>query len=146
MDGFCSTRSIGPHGRPRRDDWAELEAARCEPNAKYPSIPEHDRALAVEQDAVRKVPAHAARQGEALAVAAKAHEIVGRVEMLHADDFLVDDGTGIEFRGHIVAGGADEFHPALPGPLVGIGTHETRQKRVVDIDDSPGELGAKFGG
>ena len=52
----------------------------------------------MEQDAVGEVPPHAARQGEALAIAAQAHEIFRRVEMLHANDFLVDDRPGIEIR------------------------------------------------
>ena len=48
--------------------------------------------------------------------------------MLHADDFLIDDGAGVEVGGDIVAGGADELHAALVGALVGIRADERGRK------------------
>ena len=96
--------------------------------------------MAVDECAVVDVVADAPRKGGALAVAAEAGEIRGGVEMVHPLDLLLDDGAGIQIRGDVVAGGADEFYAALMGLLVGVCTDEGGQEGVVDVDDFPGEF------
>ncbi len=96
--------------------------------------------MAVDDGAVVDVVADAAGEGGALAVAAEAGEVVGGVEVGDALDFLLDDGAGIEIRGDVVAGGADEFHAALVGLAVGVRADEGGEEGVVDVDDFPGEL------
>ena len=80
--------------------------------------------MAVDDGAVVDVVADAFGDGGALAVAAEADEVVGGVEVMHAFDFLLDDGAGVEVCGDVVAGGTDEFHAAFVGLFVGIGPDE----------------------
>jgi hypothetical protein len=112
--------------------------------AIFRSIGEDDGAVAVDDGAVLDVVADALGDGVALAVAAEADEVGGGVEVMHAFDFLLDDGPGIEIGGDVVAGGADEFDAALVGLLVGIGADEGGQETVVDVDDAPGVVVAQI--
>lgn len=100
--------------------------------------------MTIDDGAVVNVEADAFGEGDALAVAAQADEVVGRVEMLHAVDFLLDDGTGVEIGGDIVAGGSDQFHAAGVGLLVRVRADESGQEAVVDVDDSAVELLAEL--
>ena len=74
-------------------------------------------------------------EGDSFALAAEAGEIGGGVEMVHAFDFLFDNGSGVEFRGYVVAGCADDFYAALVCLLVWFCADECGEKRVVDVDD-----------
>jgi hypothetical protein len=68
------------------------------------------------------------------------------VKALHPLKFLLDDGAGIQFRGHAVAGGADHLHSPLVSLLIGISTNEGRQEAVMDVDDAPRIVGAEIFG
>jgi hypothetical protein len=58
----------------------------------------------------------------------------------HPRDRLLDDRSRVELLGHVVGGRADQLHATLPRLLVGPGTRERRQERVVDVDDRDGKL------
>lgn len=64
-------------------------------------------------------------------------DIVG---VVHTDHVLLDDRTGIEFGGHVVAGGADQLHAAGERLVIGAGTDERRQEAVVNVDRAPGPV------
>ena len=55
--------------------------------------------------------------------------------MGNACHVLLNDGTGIQLSRHVMARGSDNLHATLPGLMIGFGTHEGGQERVVDIDD-----------
>ncbi len=102
--------------------------------------------MSVDDRAVVDVESDSLGNGDPLAMSAKANEVVWRVEMVHAVDFLLDNGTGIEVGGDVVAGGADEFHAPLVGLFVRVRPDEGGQETVVDVDDPPGEIAAKIVG
>ena len=56
--------------------------------------------------------------------------------MIDADDVLLDDRPLVEFLGDVVAGRPDQFHPPLPGLMVGPGADEAGQEAVMDVDDA----------
>ena len=86
--------------------------------------------MAIDDGAVVDMEADALGEGHAFAVAAQADQIDGRVKVLHAVDLLFDDGSGIELAGDVVAGGSDQFYPALVGLPVGIRADEGGQETV----------------
>ena len=108
------------------------------------SIGENDGAVAVDDGAVVDVEADAFGDGGAFAVAAEADEVGGGVVVVDAFDFLFDDGAGVEVRGDIVAGGADEFDAAFVGLAVGVCAGEGGEEAVVDVDDAAGEVAAEI--
>lgn len=67
-------------------------------------------------------------------IAALADQIFYVVAVRHACDVLLDDWAVIENGGRIVRGGANEFHAARGGLMVGLTAGEGRKKRVMDID------------
>ena len=105
-------------------------------------IPKNNRPVAVNEDAVLDMVSNPTRQREALAVAAEADQILGLVVVLHAGNLLFNDRPLIQILGGVVAGGADELHPAFESAAIRIRTNECWQEGVVDIDDAPGEFAA----
>ena len=99
--------------------------------------------MAVDEGAVVDVVADALGEGDALALAAEAGEIGRGVEMGDALDLLLDDRAGVEIRGDVVAGGADEFHAALVRLFVRVRADEGGEEGVMDVDDFSGELAAE---
>jgi len=73
-------------------------------------------------------------------VFALADEVAHGVLVVHVEDVLGDDGTLVELCGHVVAGGTDDFHPAVVGGVVGAGTGEGGEEGVVDVDDPVFEM------
>lgn len=65
--------------------------------------------------------------------------------MVDAGDALLDDGAFIEVRRDKVCSGTDNLDAALVGLVVGLGTLERRQERVVDVDDAAAHGGAEHG-
>ena len=78
---------------------------------------------------------HGPRKHNLLQVLALQHQAVGRVLVGDAGHVLLNDGAGIQLGCHVMAGGTDDFHAALPGLVVGLGSHEGGQERVVNVDD-----------
>ena len=100
------------------------------------SIPKDNRLRPVDQDAILDMIADAASQCEAFAVSAEPDKVLGVVVMFNAGHLLFDDRSGVQLGGGVMTRGADEFHPAFERSLVGICPDESRQKGVVNVDDS----------
>src|SRR5690606_18590084 len=83
-------------------------------------IPEHHRLPAVNEHAVGQVPADTPRQGQPLAVAPVPQQIGGSMEVLHAEDLLVDDRSFVEIGRDVMARCPDQLHSSLVGALIGI--------------------------
>ena len=43
--------------------------------------------------------------------------------------------TIVQGRGYIVAGGADQFHSAIEGCMIRPGSHESREERMMHVND-----------
>src|ERR1700693_5924891 len=84
--------------------------------------------------------AHGAAEHGALEVASLADHIFNGVAVRNASDFLFDDRAFIEIHGDVVTRGSDQLHSAKEGLMVGLGTDESRKKRMMDIDNSIGIL------
>ena len=56
--------------------------------------------------------------------------------MAHGHGGLGNDRPPVQLLGHVVAGGPNQLHAPLPGPVIGLGALEGRQERVVDVDHS----------
>ena len=87
------------------------------------------------------MPADGARQDDFFDVAALLNQIVDRVAVVDADHILFDDGAIVEHLSNVVSGGADQLDAALKRLVVGLGTHERRQERVVNINEVLGGQG-----
>src|ERR1019366_4872574 len=101
---------------------------------------EDHRLIAITKNAMFQVPGYRARQDDALQVAALADEIFHLLAMRDAHHVLFDDGAIVQHRGHVMAGGADQFGPAVKCRGVGTGADEGGQERVVNVDDARGIL------
>ncbi|MNZ75324.1 hypothetical protein D3C78_937980 [compost metagenome] len=66
--------------------------------------------------------------------------------VVHRLDALGDDRTLVEVVVDEVGGGADQLDPLLVGLVVGLGTLEAGQQRVVDVDRAAVETTAQLGG
>src|SRR5690606_30383708 len=66
------------------------------------------------------------------------------VPMTDTYDVLLDDRTGIQLFGYIVASCTDEFHPPLRCLVIRSCADKGRQETVVDIDYPPGVLLAEL--
>src|ERR1700688_589952 len=97
--------------------------------------------IPIQKDAVFHVPADGARQDDFFDVAALLNQIVDRVAVVDADHILFDDGAIVEHLSNVVGGGADQLDAALKRLVVGLGTHERRQERVVNINEVLGAQG-----
>src|SRR5271165_5795525 len=69
---------------------------RSGPGRGQPSSSEDDRAAAMQQDAVLRVPAHRACQRGPLGVAAERRELLRAAGVIDPDDFLLDDRALVE--------------------------------------------------
>jgi len=58
-------------------------------------VSEHDGSIAMDQYAIGQMPSNTPCKCEPFTIAAESHEIIGCVEMLHADYLLIDDRPGI---------------------------------------------------
>ncbi len=91
--------------------------------ADFPSI-KHHGLVAVDDDAIFEVPADGLGEDDFLEVAAEALEVFHVVTVGDVADVLGDDGAFIEDRGDVMRGGADNFHAASVGLMVGFGPGE----------------------
>ncbi len=82
-----------------------------------------------------QMPGDRAGQDYPLQIAAFADEIFHLFAMGDAHYVLFDDGAIVQRRGHVVAGGADQFYAAVKGRVVGTRAYECRQERMVNVDD-----------
>ncbi len=108
--------------------------------AQSSALLEDDSFVSVEQDAIFDVPADGSGENYFFDVAALFHQVVDRVAVRYPFDALFDDGAVIEHFGDIVGCGANDFHAAIEGLLMGLCADECGQEGMMDIDDLLGEL------
>src|SRR2546428_14173952 len=94
----------------------------------------HHRLVPIKQNPVLDVPADGARKDDLLDVAAFFDELFHGVAIRDPDHILLDDRAIVEYFGDIVGGRADELHPPLEGLVIWPGADESRQERVMDVD------------
>src|SRR2546423_11916498 len=87
---------------------------------------ENHRLIPIHQDPVFNVPAHSAREYDFFEIAALLNEVLDRIAMRNAHHILLDDGAIIEYFGHVMAGGANQFHSAREGLVIWLRAHECR--------------------
>src|SRR4051794_25190161 len=92
----------------------------------------------MDQDAIGEMIPHAASEGEPLTIAAEPQQVGGQMEVLSADHLLVDDRSGIQLGGDVMAGRPDELHAAFVRLHVRIGPGEGGKEGMMDIDDASG--------
>ena len=103
---------------------------------KNESIGENDRPVTVDDSTIVNVVADAFGECRAFAVATETSEILRAVKVLHALDFLLDDRASVELVGNVMACRADEFHAALVGLSVRVGTDEGGQEAMMNVDQA----------
>lgn len=101
-----------------------------------PALREDDCLIRVREDAVAEMPADGAREDEALEVAALLDQVWELVVLRDAGDVLLNDWAFVEDLGDVMASGAYQLDPAREGCVVGAGSCEGGQKRVMHIDDA----------
>ena len=70
-------------------------------------------------------------------VTSLANKIFRTVGMADGFDILMNDRAFIEIRSDIVRGGADHLHATCIGLMIGFGTFEPWQERMMDVDATP---------
>ncbi len=74
-------------------------------------LPEHHRAMPIEQDAVLHMAANRACQHQRFGIAAQPHQFTRCHRVVHAGHVLFDDRAFVQVLGDIVRGGADDLDP-----------------------------------
>lgn len=65
---------------------------------------------------------------------------------LHPLDLLLDDRALVELCRHVVCRGADQLHTTLVGLVIRLGSLESRQEGMMDVDRLAVEVAAAIGG
>src|SRR5579864_817412 len=97
-------------------------------------LPEHHRLAAVQNNPMLDMPLDSPRERHALNIAANPGELLRRHTMINALDFLLNDGTFIKIRSHIVRSRTNQLNATIKSLIVRLGPLEARQERVVNID------------
>ena len=97
---------------------------------------ENDGAVSDEEHTVFGPHPHRSGEYETLGVLTEFNDVSSRVAVVDAGDVLFDDWPFIELSGDEVRSGANQFHAASVGLMVGLGAFETREQRVMNIDCS----------
>src|SRR6266576_874496 len=113
-------------------------------SVRWARLVKHNRLLAVQQYAIVDMPAHAAREYDLFQVAPLLDQVFHGIAVGDSYDVLLNDGAIVEYFGNIVAGGSDQFHPALERLVIGLRADECRQEGVVDVDDAMREARDEF--
>src|SRR5258708_22751950 len=98
------------------------------------SVGKDDGPLAVDDDAVLEEEMDRARKDPALDVAPLPDQIFRRVAVADAFDVLFDDRTFVEIARRELRGGPDDLHAARVRLVIGLGSLESRQEAVMDVD------------
>ena len=69
-------------------------------------------------------------------IAAFFDEIIDGVLVRDPDHILFNDRPGVKIGCHVMACGSDQFHSSLIGLMIGLGTDECREERMVYIYDA----------
>lgn len=83
-----------------------------------------------------EVPADGTGEDQALEVAAFLDEAGELVVLRDADDVLLNDGAFVEYFSDVVTGSSYEFDASGEGGMVGAGSGEGGEERVVNVDDA----------
>ena len=89
---------------------------------------EYDSLVLVGKNLALNVLLYSTRQHNLLEIATFVYQIGYGILVGDAHDVLLNDRTGIELSGHIVACSTDEFHSTLIGGMIGLSTHESREE------------------
>ncbi len=89
------------------------------------------------------MPFDGAGQHLAFGVAALGCEVFHGFAVVHTGHILLDDGAFVQVGRDVVGGGADQLHTPVVGLVVRLGALEAGQKRVVDVDGTPGQFAAQ---
>ena len=54
--------------------------------------------------------------------------------MLYPLNLLINNGASIKILGYIMACCSDQLYPSLEGLPIGIGSHKSRKKAMMDVD------------
>lgn len=98
-------------------------------------LAEHDRPAPERPHPTFAVRAHRSGEDELLDVAPLPHEVRSVVSVADPDHVLRDNRPVVEHRRDVMAGGANDLHPARVRLMVRLRARERRQERVVDVDD-----------
>ena len=109
----------------------------------YCLLVEHNSLVAVAENPSVQVPAHGAGEDNALQIAATGDQVFHLVPVGDAGHLLLDDGAVVEQVSDVMACGADQLNAARMGRVLGPGSGEGGQKRMVHIDDRGGVAGDK---
>src|ERR1700691_4163807 len=93
-----------------------------------------DPAIAVQQGTVLGVPGDRPGEHVGLDVTAGLGEQLRLKRVVNAHHVLLDDGPLVKVGRHVMRGGADDLHALGVRLVVGPGTLEARQERVMDVD------------
>src|SRR3954468_16673060 len=93
--------------------------------------------IAIHKNAVFYMRPNRARQHHLFQIASLADQVLDSIPVGNSHNVLLDDGAIIEDFRHAVAGSTDKLHSAFKCLVVGARTHESRQKRMVDVDNAP---------
>src|SRR5690625_3444849 len=143
---FSDTSACRPTGRTGVGGGNVRGRRECVPSTPHRASAQHDRPLAREEHTPVAVPFHGVRQSLAFGVAAGGDEVLGCEGVVDLDELLGNDGALVEFAVDEVSGRPDGLHSPLPGLVVGLGSLERREERVVDVDRSAGECAGEIVG
>ena len=100
------------------------------------SFSERDRTLVVHDNAVLKMPFDSPCKNGSFNIPPELTQFRNVVPVIHRDDVLLDDRAHVELGGDVVSGSTNSFDTSFVRLTVRIGTHECREKRMVNVDDS----------
>src|ERR1022692_3480701 len=121
-----------------------LGGERISRTAQLTTLIEDDGFIAVSQNAVVEVPLHCPREHRALDIPALFDQSFHLIAVRYAQHVLFDNRAVVKRRGDVMAGGADELHPAPERRVVRPRSHKGGQERMVYIDDAAGILRHEF--
>ena len=107
---------------------------------------EDNRAVTVHEDTALSVPGHRASEHRGLDVLTALDEVGDIAIVVDAGHVLLNNRPLVQVRGDVVGGGTDDLDTTGMRLVIGLGTFEAGQERMVDVDDTTFEPGAEIGG
>lgn len=106
---------------------------------------EHNSLSTVQEDPLLTPPLDSSSQNLAFDIAALVNELLGAHGVVSPGDTLLDDRTFIQVGSDKMSSSTDNLNTTLESLVVGLGTLERGQERVVDVDYLAGHDLAKLG-
>ena len=104
---------------------------------------EDHRAVIIEKDAVFGKESDRAGQREPLDVAANLCELLGLLSVTDPMHLLFNDWAFIQIAGDEMGGRPNQFHTAVVGLVIWLGSLEPREEGMVDVDHTTTEFRAE---